>query len=133
MALGSIKHLQHQFIKAGLGPPVPSFSPAGSLAEEPDEMDESESSTPADKARRKVRVPLLGMSLSRVQGLRDEDADLLPPSPAKPVVDPRMPWEKEGETGRAVKDERELRADVLASLEDVCERCVLSLVVVSTG
>ncbi|KAL8276568.1 hypothetical protein RQP46_011058 [Phenoliferia psychrophenolica] len=138
MALGSIKHLQHQFIKAGLSGPSSSSSRAasggsnsgnfapGSMAEEPEELDDTSSlsspTTAGEMSKRKSRIPLLGMSLSRVQGLRDEDADLLPPSPAKPVVDPRMPWEKEGERGRAVKDEKELRADVLASLEDVCER-----------
>lgn len=125
MDLGSIKHLQHQYIKFGLGSanvgPAsarPSFGGAA-MMEEPEELDEDPG---ADKGRRKSRIPLLAVSLGRVQGLRGEDAAELPPSPAKPEVDRRMPWEKDGETGRSVKDEKELRRDVLATLEDVCER-----------
>ena len=49
----------------------------------------------------------------RLASLRNED---LPPSPAKPTVDRRMPWELEGASAGNVKAEKDLRREVQSAL-----------------
>ncbi|KAM0749123.1 hypothetical protein T439DRAFT_327618 [Meredithblackwellia eburnea MCA 4105] len=133
MALGSIAHLQHQYIKLGLGALGPTtgatkkirptgLAGAASLTEEPEELGEGHenddnAATPLNKGVRPAKL-----NLGRIQGLKEEETFELPPSPAKPQVDRRMPWEIEGETGRSVKGEKELRKEVLRGLEGVCEK-----------
>lgn len=95
------------------------------VSEGPDEIDSAfnANSESASKGKGKLKVGLG----SRLIELRDED---LPPSPAKPEVDRRMPWElQEGEGRRSVKDVKELRRDVLTGLEDVCERYILAIII----
>lgn len=123
MALGSIQHLQHQYTKLGITGPAPLRSSGrvsafvGNLVEEPEEMDAGEGEG------RKKRPQKLKMGFAGRLAAQEEE---LPPSPAKPEVDHRMPWEREEQGGRSVKGERELRRDVLVCLEDVCEKCVPS-------
>ncbi|ORY72380.1 hypothetical protein BCR35DRAFT_307646 [Leucosporidium creatinivorum] len=122
MQLPSIKHLQHQYVKMGLsGTPSTPLRPGSTIAsmvsEEPEELDSDSSSAAPLKGKGKLK---LGLG-ARLLELRDED---LPPSPAKPEVDRRMPWERQGgdSSGRSVKDLKELRREVLRGLEGVCER-----------
>ncbi|KAI5474972.1 hypothetical protein MNV49_002156 [Pseudohyphozyma bogoriensis] len=109
MALGSIKHLQHQFIKAGLT--------SAALSEEPEELEPttSTSSAPPTSTKGPKKLPHLA-------ALAKLSLEELPPSPAKPVRDSRMPWEKDGEQGKAVKGEKELRREVWNGIEDVCDK-----------
>lgn len=69
-----------------------------------------------------LRVGTSGAGMIRMAMLRDED---LPPSPAKPEIDRRMPWEKlpmvDGER-RSVKDAKVLRREMMGALEGVCEK-----------
>lgn len=104
--LPSIAHLQHQFLKAGLSSPS---ATAGS--------------TTAKNARvTPVRLP-------HIVSLRSQPAEWsFPPSPIRPEVDSRMPWERvEQKAGRSVKGENELRKEVWSALEKVCQRSVSSL------
>lgn len=120
MALGSIQYLQHQYTKLGIAGPAPLrpsggvSSLVGSLVEEPEEVEVGDA---GKKRPRKLKMGMVGRLL-----VEEEE---LPPSPAKPEVDHRMPWDRAERGGRSVKGERELRRDVLVCLEAVCEKYVI--------
>jgi hypothetical protein len=121
LQLAQLSLQQHQYVKMGLlstpsTPLRPGSTIAAMVSEEPEEFDSLDSNS-APKGKRKLK---LGLG-ARLMELREED---LPPSPAKPEVDRRMPWEMQDGEGRSVKDAKQLRKEVLRGLEGVCERCV---------
>jgi hypothetical protein len=87
------------------------------MVEEPDELSASDSEGVASPSRKPLRI---GTRAGMARMWREEE---MPPSPTKPEIDLRMPWERDGETGgRSVKGERELRREVLVALEGVCDK-----------
>lgn len=128
MALPSIEHLQHQYAKLGLS------SLAGPRRA-------TSTTTITGPKRGNTLVGRQGWSLLPGMGpshagegfaLTEEPEEAheghehgygaLPPSPVKPQMDTRQPWERDGREGRSVKDERSLRRAVLQGLEVVCDR-----------
>ncbi|BGP46951.1 hypothetical protein JCM10450v2_002803 [Rhodotorula kratochvilovae] len=108
--LPSIKHLQHGFAKMGI------------LAER-NQVDAAAQGTGGLAARRKssgALQPLVTMSEARGGG--EDVLDELGPQPDKPEVDLRMPWEREQtQTGRTLKDAKQLRAETVEAIDAVCD------------
>lgn len=114
------RHLpQHQYVKMGLSStPSTALRPGSTIAAMVSPDSDSPNSNSAPKGKSNLK---LGLG-ARLTELRDED---LPPSPARPEVDRRMPWELRGEADqglRSVRDVKELRREVMSGLEGVCER-----------
>lgn len=111
------------FVKLGLtGTATATRPPPGSTIASmlEDLEDGGEPTSTAGKSGTSKPTPLrLPREIMRVQQLSEVD---LPPSPAKPEVDRRMPWERQGVAGRNSKDEKQLRTEMLSALEGVCEK-----------
>ncbi|GAA5920814.1 hypothetical protein JCM1841_005107 [Sporobolomyces salmonicolor] len=121
MALPSIAHLQHTYAKLGLGnAPI-----AGRNVGEMVGALGIEERREARRRSNAIRASLTGGEGAleeEEEGGPQDGEEMLGPEPEKPEVDTRMPWEKTGEAGRTVKDERELRREVLEGLENVCDK-----------
>ncbi|KAH8926446.1 hypothetical protein BT69DRAFT_1278763, partial [Atractiella rhizophila] len=102
MALGSIAHLQHFYVKNGLANP--------------------ERVAGKKFSRSPLVLALPGAQPSSYLSPLD-DFDDLPPSPAVPDPKPVVPFIELKEPVR--RDAREARIEVLGSLEEVCRMCVL--------
>lgn len=63
--------------------------------------------------------------LEEGEGEEEDEHSGLGPAPEKPLVDTRMPWEREGGLQQRVKTEQELRIEVLEGLQTVSDKCVV--------
>ncbi|SCZ93677.1 BZ3500_MvSof-1268-A1-R1_Chr6-3g08815 [Microbotryum saponariae] len=129
MTLPSIEYLQHQYVKLGIrdktaakATPLESVQqdPHASMDSHPIHMPGSESNRLLSSPRRVSPGPL---KLIQQHGLSRLTEDDLPPSPARPEQEHKVPWEQ----GRSVKDERELRAEVQHRVKTVCQHWHISI------
>ncbi|SCV67764.1 BQ2448_5375 [Microbotryum intermedium] len=124
MILPSIEYLQHQYVKLGIRDKTAAkATPLDSIQQDPDASVEGRSiQTPASYSKQLLsstrRISPGPLKLIEQQGLSRLTEDDLPPSPARPESEHRVPWEP----GRSVKDERELRAEVQHRVKAVCEQ-----------
>jgi len=105
MTLPSIAHLQHGFAKIGI--------------------ESSEKEKEKEKENRGIgrREGMAGQEESwrkRGEDEGDERGLILGPEPERPTISTTLPWET-GETGKSVKDEKELRNQVFEALNEVRE------------
>ncbi|KDE04104.1 hypothetical protein MVLG_05474 [Microbotryum lychnidis-dioicae p1A1 Lamole] len=129
MTLPSIEYLQHQYVKLGIRdktaakatpPESVQQDPHASMESHPIHIPGSESNRLLSSPRRVSPGPL---KLIEQHGLSRLTEDDLPPSPARPEQEHKVPWEQ----GRSVKDERELRAEVQHRVKTVCQHWHISI------
>lgn len=132
MCLPSIAHLQHGFAKMGIKEANSAASSSSSLGKTagggggrksiaemvggPLTVEETE------RARRRTFDVGQASSFDDEKENDESTLDTLGPEPEKPELDTRMPWEKTGDIGRVVKDEKELRLQVHKDIEHVCDK-----------
>ncbi|GAA5858435.1 hypothetical protein JCM1840_001203 [Sporobolomyces johnsonii] len=122
MALPSIAHLQHTYAKLGLGNAPIAGRNVGEMVGALGVEERRE----ARRRSNAIRASLTGgegaLEEEQEGDSQEDGEEMLGPEPEKPEVDTRMPWEKTGEAGRTVKDEKELRREVLQGMENVCDK-----------
>jgi len=110
MTLPSIAHLQHGFAKIGLE------------GKEREKENRSIGGGRMGRTSEGRRSGVQGFEEdskdSRGEGEEDDEGLILGPEPERPKMSAVLPWEA-GELGRSVKDEKELRVQVLVALEEV--------------
>lgn len=62
------------------------------------------------------------LAMNAIRGMGGRTRDDLPPTPAKPVVDTRMPWDMVEDAGVGLRGDKEWRKEVLERLESVCDQ-----------